>query len=66
MQFKYNTDQVIQALEFYLQENKVRPDEFNIEREDMYRNYETLVRLANPPSSVLLDDYELELLYKYL
>ena len=53
-------------MERYLEANKVRPDEFNIEREEIYRVYESLVRLTEPPQAVLLDDYELDLLYQYL
>ena len=69
MQYKYDTDVVIQAIEMYLLATKDEdtPDDCMFhERVDVYREYETLIRLANPPSSVILDEYELDLLAKYL
>jgi len=66
MQLKYNVDTVISAMERYLDDNKVKPNNFDMEREDIFRLYETLVRLANKPEAVILDDYEVDLLYKYL
>ena len=53
-------------MERYLDDNKVKPNSFDMEREDIFRVYETLVRLANKPEAVILDDYEVDLLYKYL
>jgi len=66
MQLKYNVDTVITAMERYLDDNKVKPSSFDYEREGMFRNYETLLRVANKPEAVILDDYEVDLLYKYL
>ena len=66
MNFKYDTNTVVAGMERYLEANKVRPDEFNIEREEIYRVYESLVRLTEPPQAVVLDDYELDILYQYL
>ena len=66
MQLKFNVDTVIAAMERYLGDNQVKPNSFDIEREELFRSYETLVRLANKPEAVILDDYEVDLLYKYL
>jgi hypothetical protein len=66
MQLKYNVDTVITAMERYLDDNQVKPNSFDMEREDIFRVYETLVRVANKPEAVILDDYEVDLLYKYL
>jgi hypothetical protein len=66
MQLKFSVDTVIAAMERYLDDNQVKPSVFDFEREEIFRKYETLVRLANKPEAVILDDYEVDLLYKYL
>jgi hypothetical protein len=66
MQLKFSVDTVITAMERYLDDNQVKPNVFDFEREEIFRKFETLVRLANKPEAVILDDYEVDLLYKYL
>jgi hypothetical protein len=71
MQFKYETYVVVNACAAYIQDNK--PDteaheffEDHMSYEHIFRHYETLVRLTLKPSSVLLDEYDLELLGDYI
>lgn len=69
MQFKYDTNTVVAAMERYLEANKDVAAGYTqewIEREEIYRVYESLVRLTEPPQAVILDDYELDILYQYL
>jgi hypothetical protein len=73
MQFKYETYVVVNACAEYIRDNK--PDtethaheffEDHMSYEHIFRHYETLVRLTLKPSSILLDEYDLELLGDYL
>ena len=67
MEYKYSTDVVIKALEAYLADNKKpEDDDIDIDYEDMFRIYETLVRISTPPQAVILNEFELDILYKYL
>jgi hypothetical protein len=67
MEYKYSTEVVIKAIEAYLADNK-KPenDDIDIDYEDMFRIYETLVRVSTPPQAVILNEFELDILYKYL
>ena len=66
MEYKYSTDVVIKALEAYLSDNKKQEDDIDLDYEEMFRIYETLVRISTPPQAVILNEFELDILYKYL
>ena len=66
MEYKYSTEVVIKAIEAYLSDNKKQEDDIDLDYEEMFRIYETLVRVSTPPQAVILNEFELDLLYKYL
>lgn len=72
MQFKYETYTVVNACAEFIRDNKPDQDGSHEFFEDqmnyghIFRQYETLVRLTLKPSSILLDEYDLELLGDYL
>jgi len=67
MEYKYSTEVVIKAIEAYLSDNKKpEDDDIDLDYEEMFRIYETLVRISTPPQAVILNEFELDILYKYL
>lgn len=71
MYFTYPTDVFLLACDTFLtnfENNKVSKEEVPdmLDYEHILRNYQTTLKAKSKPSSVMLSEYELELLGEYL